>query len=132
MNGHESTLKLQSAIQEWSYSIDARHTFADGMLSVAEGIRVQHGLSAIGSEKITDYETVPFKENIKQPLTTSLWLEVSFNWRDRIQLMANIRRNWYNSHAGQEWDWYRYKGAHNEWSARASFTLFKHLGLEAT
>lgn len=132
MNGHESTLKLQSAIQEWSYSIDARHTFADGMISVAEGIRVQHGLSAIGSEKITDYETVPFKENIKQPLTTSLWLEVSFNWRDRIQLMANIRRNWYNSHAGQEWDWYRYKGAHNEWSARASFTLCRYFGLEAT
>ncbi len=131
----ENELVLQSMIREQDYSADARHSFFDGLFSVAEGIKVQKSFSTVGTMKKSGLaanidEDIPFTESIARPVTTSLWIEAAFNWRNRIQLMANLRRNWYNNHADRALN--VYSGKHNELSVRATFQPLKHFGVEMT
>ncbi len=134
VRGDESYLQLQSKIGEQAYGLTALHAFFNGHFLLSEGLKHQRGdMSPAGAKasesRIKVIEDAPFTESKSHPTLTSAFLEMEFNFGP-VNLMANVRGNYYKNRAERKQD--LYEGMAWEFSARAKWRIISGLGIEAT
>jgi len=134
IRGDVSYVQLQSRIEEQNYAVTGRHRFFDGHFLVSEGIRHQRSLMNPGAAKVSEsaikvIEDAPYTESISRPTQTSGFLELEFNFGP-VNLMANVRGNYYKNNTARTQD--AYEGFAAEFSARAKWRIIEGLGIEAT
>ena len=134
VQGDKSLLQLQSKIEEQNYGVTAERRFLDGRILLSEGLRLQRLMMSPASSKTSDavikvVDDVPFTESKSRPTLTSGFVEMEANFGP-VNLMANVRGNYYRNNAERQPD--DYKGFAWEFSARAKWRIIDALGLEAT
>ncbi len=134
VRGEESLLQLQSKIDEQNYAVTAEHRFYNGHFLLSEGIRHQRSRMSPGAAKISEakikvIDDVPFTERVSHPTQTSGFVELAFDFGP-VNLMANVRGNFYQNNAERKAD--AYKGFAWEFSARAKWQIVRGIVIEAT
>lgn len=134
IRGDGSYVQLQSRIGEQNYAVTSLHSFQEGHLHVSEGLRHQRSLMSPGAAKVSEsavkvIEDAPYAESVSRPTLTSGFLEVEYNFGP-VNLMANIRGNYYKNNSTRVQD--AYEGFAAELSARAKWRITSALVIEAT
>ena len=134
LRGDKNLLLLQSHIESQNYGVTAEHRFFEGHFWLSEGLSHQRDVMSPAAMKISESDVkviddAPFTESKSRPTLSSGFLEMQFNIGP-VNLMANVRGNYYKNHAERESD--RLEQFAWEFSARAKWQIIRGLGLEAT
>ncbi len=134
INGIEEMLRLQSRIEEETFSIKAKHTLFGGHFTLSEGCQLQSLAMSPGAAKTnnSDYAIIKradYTEYTTKPLIASAFIEARFQNRF-LKVMAAFRKNIYNNRSSDRFKAYQCEDP--ELSARAEWYLTPKFGIAVT